>query len=315
MHPIIRTSAFLATALTLLAADPTPSDAQTRTPSIAARDTGELMRRLRALAAESGGTVGIHAWHLESGETVGLRASEPFFMASVTKFPLAVHVLRQVERGAVSLADSVTITPAQMSPGPGVIRTAYPRGGTLTVDALLRAAVSDSDNPANDALQRLTGGPAAVTRTLESLGIRGISVDRPYLRLANEATARRAPGDRRDTATPEAMTALLDALWKGRALNRAGTARLLGLMTDTRNPARRIVAGVPAGTVVAHKTGTWDTPTGQGLTAINDVGIITLPNGRGHLAVAIFVRDTPRNMDQMEPVMARITRALFERWR
>ena len=275
-----------------------------------AQDTTRIMRRLRALEAETGGTIGVHARHLESGRTVSLRGQQPFFMASVTKFPLAVHILKEVERGRISLADTVTVTQAQMSPGRSPIRDRA-RGGVarVTVEALIRAAVSDSDNTANDALQRLGGGPAAVGRTMQALGIPGIRVDRPYTRLTG---ARIAASDPRDTATPEAATALLAALQNGRALDRANTARLLGWMTRSRNPTTRIVAGVPAGAAVAHKTGTWTGTNDAGLAALNDVGIITLPGGRGHLAVAIFVRHTPKGMAAVDPVLARITRALVD---
>lgn len=290
-----------AAALALAAAS--PSEAQ---------DTTRIMRRLRALEAETGGTIGVHARHLQSGKTVSLRGSQPFFMASVTKFPLAVHILREVERGRISLADTVTITQAQMSPGRSPIRDGA-RGGVarVTVEELVRAAVSDSDNTANDALQRLGGGPAAVGRTMQALGIRGIRVDRPYTGLT-AIGARVDASDPRDTATPEAATALLAALQNGRALNRANTARLLGWMTQSRNPATRIVAGAPAGALVAHKTGTWTGPGNAGLSALNDVGIIRLPGGSGHLAVAIFVRNTAKRMGEVDPAVARITRALVD---
>ena len=294
---------YIILAAAALAFTASPSDAQ---------DTTRIMRRLRALEAETGGTIGVHARHLESGRTLALRGSRPFFMASVTKFPLAVHILKQVELGRISLADTVTITQAQMSPGRSPIRDGA-RGGAarVTVEALIRAAVSDSDNTANDALQRLGGGPAAVGRTMQALGIRGIRVDRPYTILSS-VDPRAIASDPRDTATPEAATALLAALQNGRALNRANTARLLGWMTQSRNPTTRIVAGAPTGAVVAHKTGTWTGANDAGLSALNDVGIITLPGGRGHLAVAIFVRSTPKGMAAVDPAVARITRALVE---
>jgi beta-lactamase class A len=78
-------------------------------------------------------------------------------------------------------------------------------------------------------------------------------------------------------------------------------------MTDTENPPNRIVAGLPAGTRVAHKTGTW------GRAAMNDVGIITLPGGRGHLALAVFIRNLTVPDSVNARVIAAITRAVWER--
>lgn len=314
MHHIIRPLLALAAAGTALAACAAPPRAPSDSPLavVAADSTAALLRRLQALADETGGVAGLHALHLESGRTVSLRGAEPFFMASVTKLPLAVHVLREVERGRIALSDTVAISPAQMSPGHSPLRDAHPRGGRIAVEELIRLAVSESDNTANDALQRLVGGPAAITRGLAELGIRGIRVDRPYTRLRPEVSTPADATDPRDTATPEGATALLAALWGGRALNRENTARLVGWMTRGNNPPSRIVAGVPAGTPVGHKTGSWNTADGTARIAINNVGVVTLPHGRGHLAVALFVRNSPRPMAEIDRAMAALTRALFD---
>ena len=59
-------------------------------------------------------------------------------------------------------------------------------------------------------------------------------------------------------------------------------------MTETTTGPKRIKGLLPADAVVAHKTGTSPTNS-EGLSpATNDVGIITLPNGK-HIAIAIFV--------------------------
>jgi beta-lactamase class A len=62
--------------------------------------------------------------------------------------------------------------------------------------------------------------------------------------------------------------------------------------------------------VVAHKTGT--SGTSAGLTrATNDIGLVTLPNGR-HMAIAVFVSDSPADTDTREAVIARIARAAWD---
>lgn len=314
MHHATRPLLALAAVGIVLAACATPQRATSEAapPIPAADSTARLLPRLQALADETGGVVGLHALHLESGRSVALRGTEPFFMASVTKLPLAVHVLREVERGRIALDDRVEITASQMSPGRSPIRDAHPRGGRLSVEELLRLAVSESDNTANDALQRLVGGPAAVTRGLEAMGIRGIRVDRPYTRLGAEVSTRADATDPRDTATPRGATSLLAALWGGRLLNRENTTRLAGWMTRGNNPASRIVAGVPAGTPVGHKTGTWNSEDGAARIAVNNVGVVTLPDGRGHLAMALFVRSSPRPLPEIDRAMAALTRALFD---
>jgi beta-lactamase class A len=302
-------------ALLLGAGGPVPLAAQ-RPAALAVpvvQATPALLRRLQEQAARTGGVVGLHAVHLETGRQVSLRADERFLMASVTKLPLAVRVLREVDRGTLRLADTVDIPVSAMAPGRSPIRERHPHGARLTVEELVRAAVSDSDNTANDVLQRLAGGPERIGADLAAAGIRGIRVDRPYLRLSREVVAADT-ADPRDTATPRAATSLLAALRRGRLLSPSGTGRLLDWLTRTANPADRIVAGVPAGTPVAHKTGTWGSEATGGMVAINDVGLITLPQGRGHLAVAIFVRSPSRPAPEVSAAMAAMTRTLFDHW-
>ena len=116
----------------------------------------------------------------------------------------------------------------------------------------------------------------------------------------------------RNWATPEAMVVLLRALHEGRGLSEPSRALLLRLMTQTPTGSRRIKGLLPVGTVVAHKTGTSGTV--KGLTpATNDVGLVTLPNGR-HLAVAVFVSDSMANDSAREKVIARVARAAWDYW-
>ncbi|HEU4559157.1 MAG TPA: class A beta-lactamase [Longimicrobium sp.] len=273
-----------------------------------------LVSFIRAREAETGATIGFHLRHVQSGRTVGHNAADPFFMSSVTKFPISLTVLRQVERGRVRLDDTVTIAASQLSPGRSPLRQAHPNGARLAVRDLIPFAVSQSDNTASDALLRLAGGPDSVTAELRRLGLAGIRVSRPYTQLGRELGGRWPAGDDRDTMTPETATALLAALQQGRALAAPQRALLLGWMTRTQNPASRIVAGVPAGTVVAHKTGTWWGDDQPGPLALNDIGIVSLPNGEGHLAIAVFVRNAAVADTAVERAVAAITREAWRLW-
>lgn len=279
-------------------------------PAAAALDTGAIRAAVRLAERETGGAIGVHVRHLESGQTFGARAGEPFFMASVGKLPLAVHVLRQVERGRIRLDSAVRIDASPLAGGDNAFRRRVQAGSRVTVAELLEADISDSDNTAANELLHLVGGPEAVTAELRSMGFAGIQTDRDYRTLSAPTSA----SDTRDTATPQAMTELLAALWNGRLLGQAETRRLLGWMTALRTSPNRIVAGVPRGTAVAHKTGTWMRDGQPGPSALNDVGVITLPDGRGHLAVAIFVRDARPQTARAEAAIAQITRAIYASW-
>jgi beta-lactamase class A len=47
--------------------------------------------------------------------------------------------------------------------------------------------------------------------------------------------------------------------------------------------------------------------------ATNDVGLVTLPNGR-HLAISVFVSDSGANNAVPEEVIAKVAKAAWDEW-
>ena len=75
---------------------------------------------------------------------------------------------------------------------------------------------------------------------------------------------------------------------------------------------KRIRGRLPAGTPVAHKTGTAGTH--DGLTrACNDVGIVTLPDG-SHLLLSVFIMDSRDTPFQRETAIAKVAEATYAHW-
>jgi beta-lactamase class A len=110
--------------------------------------------------------------------------------------------------------------------------------------------------------------------------------------------------DVRDTATPDDMAAFLLKLQRGELLPRFYTDLLLDLLTRVKTGPRRLKDRLPPETVVAHKTGTT-------AVVINDVGIITLPENAGHLALAVFVMNGGGAV-AMQRVISDVGVAVFE---
>ena len=119
--------------------------------------------------------------------------------------------------------------------------------------------------------------------------------------------------DPRDTATPNGTIQLLERAFRGELLSRELTARLVEILKATTTGSARIKGLLPAGTVVAHKTGTASTVAGlNGST--NDVGVIMLPKGAGQLAIAVYVKGSTRGQETRDRVIARIAKAAFDSW-
>jgi beta-lactamase class A len=319
----------------LLAALVVPAPAGAQSAGVA-----PLQRELARIAAAAPGTAGIAAINLRTGERASVRGDEPFAMASVYKFPIAIRILRRVERGELSLDSVVRVTPLDLRGGVSPLVT-NPR--PIRVGELLRLMVSESDNTASDILLRLAGGAPAVTAELRRAGINAIRVDRDEAMLAADyygvrwtrprspsraeldsalrtvpaatrrAAARRFPADPRDRATPVAMAELLARFETGRVLGAPSTRRLRELMVKTPTGRARLRGRLPAGAVVAHKTGT--APSYENVVAaVNDAGIITLPNG-DRVAVVVFVRDARGPLPAAERTIADAARAVYDHWK
>jgi len=272
--------------------------------------TSTLPQAFDAIAKEVPGVLGVSAELLETGETAGLRETDRFPMQSVYKLPIAMAILDQVDRHALTLNMRVRLSAKDMAPA-GVhspIRDAHPQGHfDLSVQELIRAAISDSDGSASDVLFRLGGGSARLTGYLRGIGIRNINIAATEAAMATDQMVQY-----RNDATPHDAVQLLKALNAGRGVSPEARTMLLKYMTESPTGPNRIKGGLPAGTVVAHKTGTDGTH--NGLTrATNDIGIVTLPDGR-HFAIAIFLKDSTGSQELREGAIAKVARAAWDRW-
>lgn len=305
--------------------------AQTPTTSV-----GRLEAEIARLAEIAGGSVGVAAIHLESGRSVEWNGTEPYPMASTYKVPMAVRIFDLVDRGRLRLDSLVTLRPGDLHPGSGTLTGLFNHPGvTVPMINLVELMLLISDNSATDLVLKAAGGGEAVTAHMRSVGLDGIRVDRPTVRLiadwigiadlpsddidpeafgaladevspeAREAAARAFDVDPRDTSTPRDMAALLAMIQREEILSPASSRQLLDIMTRSTTGQERIKGLLPPGTDVAHKTGTIGGTT-------NDVGVITLPYDRGHVVTVVFVKESERDVPTRERAIAQISRSIYD---
>jgi len=269
----------------------------------------ELRNQIEQIASAAKGRVGVMATVLETGESISLNPGEHFPMQSVYKVPIGMTALQQVEVGKIKLEQKVRlekddfVRKGMRSP----IRDKYPNGTELSVSELLRFAVSESDGTASDVLLELVGGSEAVMKYLSELKVNEIIVANTEKEFGQDQTLQY-----RNWASPEGAVVLLRALDERRGLSEQSQALLLKFMTESPTGLKRLKGLLPKNAVVAHKTGTSGTINGV-TAATNDIGIITLPNGR-HLAIAVFVSDSPADEKTREEVIAKIAKAVWDKW-
>jgi beta-lactamase class A len=296
-----------------------------------------LEREIGRLAKTAGGVVGVSATHLETNRRVSLNGEERFPMASTYKVPIAVQLLTRVDKGEIRLDQMVQLQPNDLHPGSGTLTDLFKQPGlALSVRNLMELMLLISDNSATDVCLRLAGGPEAVTARMRQVGINGINVNRSTARLiadwigispvpsesewspalfrtlsdavkpeVRKAAAAKFDADPRDTATPEAMMALLERIHRKDLLKPGSTELLLDIMRRCRTGEARLKGMLPAGTEVAHKTGTIGSTT-------NDVGIVTLPDNAGHVAIVVFVTASEKELSARERTIAEIARSVHD---
>ncbi len=256
-----------------------------------------------------GGRLGVAAIDLRDGRRITQAGTQRFPLASTFKLPLVMTVLRRVDDRAERLDRPIRFTAGDIIAYSPVVAQ-QPRGGTLTVAQLCAAAIERSDNAAANLLLKTVGGPRGVTAYVRGLGDRDTRLDRTEPAL-NDA----APGDVRDTTTPEAMANLVARLVREPILSRIATSKLYSWLRGSTTGLARIRAGVPAGWIVGDKTGT--TSSGG-----NDVAILWPPpnarrtaQDRMPIVLAIYFAEVHGTDAARDAAIADVARSVVRRFR
>jgi beta-lactamase class A len=260
----------------------------------------ELIRHLMTLCDAAGGDVGVAVTHVETGRTLDVAGAKKLPLYSVFKLPLAVSVLKEVEEKGLRLDRKVRVTPADVISGSQFNTDLWRKPTEKTVAELLEFSIVRSDNTSSDKLLELVGGPAGVTERMRSLGFKNIDV----VSTVHEFSAH---PEKLNMGAASELADLLAQLQNGKLLRPPQTELLLGFMMRAMTGERRLRGNLPAGTPVADKTGTGDAGA-----ATNDVGIITLPEGKGHLAMAVLISGSKLTAEAQEKLIADLARLVYD---
>jgi beta-lactamase class A len=260
----------------------------------------ELNQVLKNLSATSGGEVSVAILHVETGRALDLQSAKKLPLYSVFKLPLAVAVLKDVEEKRLQLDQKVRVTPGDVTPGSQFNTDLWHEPVEKSVAELLELSIVRSDNTSSDKLLGLVGGPEGVTSRLRSLGFSSIDI----VTTVREFSAHR---DKPNTGAASDLVKLLSRLQKGELLQQSQLDLLLGFMSRAVTGEHRLRGDLPAGTPVADKSGT-----GEAGAVTNDVGIITLPQGKGHLAMAVLVSGSKLPAEAQEKLIADLARAAYD---
>lgn len=268
----------------------------------------DLLEQIKSVEPEAKGIVGVSILGLETGDTLNYNGHSRLVMHSVFKFPIAMTVLHLVDKGKYKLDQKMKIRRGEMLPKNmySPLRDKYPNGAELPLSDILGYMVSLSDNTACDYLLKKIGGPQVVEDYVKSLGVTGIAI-----RASESDMASAWEVQYTNWGKPADLVQLLDIFYQGKVLSKTNNDFLMKIMLATTTGPKRLKGLLPADAVVAHKTGTSPTNT-EGLTpATNDIGIITLPNGK-HLAIVVMVCNSKADDATRDSVIAKIAKAAWD---
>lgn len=262
----------------------------------------DLLAAFARIEARRGGRLGVAVLDTGTGRRAGYRQDERFPIGSTFKLLAAAAVLARADAGLDSMDRRIRYTRDDLvTYSPETEKHAGTDGMTLA--ALCEAAITLSDNTAGNLLLGTLGGPQGFTAYLRTLGDHVTRLDRMETSL-NEAR----PGDPRDTTSPAAILASLQALTVGPGLSDPAKATLLGWLRNNKTGDARLRAGLPSGWRAGEKTGSSENGTS------NDIGLLWPPNGGAAVLVAAYLTQGPADGKVRDAALADVGAAVTAAW-
>jgi beta-lactamase class A len=221
-------------------------------------DRGQARAEIERLALASGADVGVGFRTLDGRDELMIQPDVPFHAASTMKVPVMIELYRQARAGMLRLDDRVPVvntfhsivdgSPYALDVSDDSDAAVYQQlGRDLSYRELCESMITVSSNfAANLIIDHL--GARNIQRTTDALGaegmrvLRGVEDTKAFERGLNNIT------------TARALLTLLEAIAHGRAVDRRASDEMIAIL-ERQKFHDRIPAGLPPGTVVAHKTG------------------------------------------------------------
>lgn len=217
-----------------------------------------LRDRVEALIKPSGADVAVVFRTLDGRDELAIGPDNVFHAASTMKVPVMIELFRQAEAGQLSLDEQLPVknefhsivdgSVYQLSVGDDSDAAVYGAiGKTMSLRQLCEAMITVSSNfAANLLIERV--GVENVRKTVSRLGAGGMNV----LRGVEDQKA--FDKGMNNTTTARALAILMQKIAAGQAVSPTADKQMLAILErQTFNDA--IPAGLPPGTLVAHKTG------------------------------------------------------------
>jgi len=274
-----------------------------------AQTTDSIRQKIQQIVSTKNAIVGVSIAGDNGKDTLSMNGDRHFPLQSVFKFHIALAVLAEIDKGKFTLSQKIRIEKKDLLPNlHSPIREKYPDGATLTISQIMEYMVTESDNVGCDVLLKLMGGPSVVEEYFIKNNIKDLSIK------INEQT-QQANWDLQfqNWTTAKAANEVLISFYfnTSKLLSEKSHDFIWTLMKKTTTGKARLRAELPENSIVAHKTGSSGTNK-EGLTAaVNDIGIVFLPDGR-YFFISVFVTNSTETLAVNEKMIAAIAKASWD---
>jgi beta-lactamase class A len=268
----------------------------------------KLRQKIQQIASSADGKLGIAVLDLAGKDTLTVNGKGHFAMQSVYKFHLGLAVLDQIDKGKFKLDQKILVKKKDLLPNTwSPLREKYPNGEVeIPLSELLQFTVAQSDNNGCDLLFNLMGSPKTVDMYIRNLGIKDVAISTTEQEMHRDPKAQYT-----NWSTPWSAVKLLETFYQKKMLSTSSYDFMWKTLAEATTGSQKIKGLLPKGTVVAHKSGLSGADE-KGLTAAtNDIGIVTLPNGK-HYAIAVFFANTKLADKDSDRVIAEVSKAVWD---
>lgn len=281
---------------------------------ISAQTADALKQKIEQIISAKKAVVGVSIVDSNEKEILSINGDRHFPLQSVFKLHIALAVLSQIDQGKFSLDQKIKIEKKDLIPNLySPIRDKYPNGTTLPLSEILEYTVSQSDNVGCDLLLRLIGGPQVVDEYFQKINIKDISIE-----FNEEVQQANWDLQFKNWTTPKAANEVVVKFYhnKTKLLSQKSYDFIWETMKGTKTGKARLKGELPGNTIVAHKTGSSGASKAGVTEAVNDIGVVFLPNGQNYF-ISVFVSKSTENGDTNEKIISDISKVswdYFQTW-
>ena len=229
------------------------------------RNFDPLKKKLEEYMSQNNLNASIYVVNMRSGADFGINENDGFLPASLNKVPIAMLILKKVEKGKLSFDTMLPIDDSDRTDSFGDLYKTKEK--ELPMRVLFEKMLKESDNTAFRVLQRQVD-PNEIKFLVKYLDYYSADITSDYPKNLSRETL--------EIVTPKSMYNLFSSLYLSSVLEPNDSEYILSLLTNTVFDIKKI-AGLPDDVTVSQKFGFEDV---DGQQYLHSCGIMYTGNAR-----------------------------------